>query len=69
MDQVSEWLLFYSNSAICQLYCGESKLIFSATIESENTLLHDMNIFINKMKTNIIIQLVIHKQEEEMLYT
>ena len=38
------------------------------SIESENTLLHDLNIFINKMKTNVIIKLAIHKQEEEMLY-
>ena len=46
------------------------------SIESENTLLHDLNILINNtvcfqsdMKTNVMIKLVAHNQEEEMLYT
>jgi hypothetical protein len=46
--------------------CGKQS---DSSIECENTLLHELNIFINKMKTNVIIKLVIHKQEEEMLYT
>jgi hypothetical protein len=29
IDWVSEWLLFYANSAIFQLYHGENKLIFN----------------------------------------
>jgi hypothetical protein len=29
IDWVSEWLLFNANSAICQLYYGENKLILN----------------------------------------
>jgi hypothetical protein len=48
------------------------------SIESENTLLHDLNILMNNtfffksdMKTNVMIKFVTHKEEEEMsnLYT
>ena len=46
------------------------------SIESENTLLHDLNIWINNkvcfksdMKTNVMIKLVPHNKEEEILYT
>jgi hypothetical protein len=31
-EWVSEWLLFNVNSAICQLYHGEIKLIFNETM-------------------------------------
>ena len=63
-------LALNTNHAINQLI-NQSTIaccVFSdVSIESENALLHDLNIFINKMKTNVIKKLVIHKQEEEML--
>jgi hypothetical protein len=69
-NQVINQLINQSKIVCCVFFwficcCGKQSDI---SIESENTLLPDLNIFINKMKTNVIIKLAIHKQEEEMLY-
>jgi hypothetical protein len=63
------------NSGHC-LTSDESGIQSDISIESESTLLQDLSIlmnasfyFNNDMKINVMIKLVTHKQEEEMLYT
>ena len=63
------------NSGHC-LTSDESGIQSDISIESESTLLQDLSILMNAsfylnndMKINVMIKLVTHKQEEEMLYT
>jgi len=64
------------NPGLCST-SDESGTQSDISIESENTLLHDLNILINNtvfkkksdMKTNVMIKLLTHKQEEDIIYT
>jgi len=71
-------LLLISDIEINPSHCStsdESGKQSDISIESESTLLHDLSILMNKsfflnndMKTNVMINLVAHKQEQ-MLHT